>query len=163
MPIKIEITGDDAKATMAEMFKLCSGIFAAYDNPPAPADVRAAGLAMQDTPAAGPEPVSVPAPTPAPAPAPAPTSVQGPAKQNFVKNEPSPFMKFADTVIQCISEEQHTELKVLSSKFLAADPGKHRPMLRKWFDDHKVRRLSELPAAETEEFRKWLEANMNAG
>nr|DAW25923.1 MAG TPA: Protein of unknown function (DUF2497) [Caudoviricetes sp.] len=155
MPIKIEITGDNAKAIMAEMFKLCSGVFAAYDNPPAPADVQAAGLAMQDAPATAPAPAPVPAPTPAP--------TQEPAKQDFVKGEPSPFMKFADTVVQCISEEQHTELKALSSKFLTADPGKHRPMLRKWFDDHNVKRLSELPAAKADEFKKWLEANMDAG
>lgn len=153
MAIRIEITGDNAKSVMKEMFNLCNGVFSAYQNPPSAGETEAAGTALVNEP--GPKEQAAPEPAPAPA--------QEPAKQDFVKREPSPFMKFADTVVQFISEEQHTELKALSSKFLTADPGKHRPMLRKWFDDHNVKRLSELPAAKADEFKKWLEANMDAG
>lgn len=152
MAIKIEITGENAKDVMAEMFNLCSGVFAAYRNPPSVDEVKTAGMAMAQE----------PSPASAPKEEPKPENVKSPETPK-TGVEDNPFIGYAKDVVQCVSEEQHTELKALSSKFLTADPGKHRPMLRKWFDDHNVKRLSELPAAKADEFKKWLEANMDAG
>ena len=142
--IEIKITGDTANAIMNDLFVLA----AAWAKEPEKA-TEALEKAQE---------VKVPAET-----------AKAPQNETSAKSEPvSPMVKqFASpdgsNVKQCISEEQHTELKALSSKFLTADPGKHRPMLRKWFDDHNVKRLSELPAAKADEFKKWLEANMDAG
>ena len=142
--IEIKITGSTANDIMNDLF------------------VLAAAWAQESQEATGAlekaQEVKVPAET-----------ANAPKNETSAKSEPvSPMVKqFAApdgrNVKQCISEEQHTELKALSSKFLTADPGKHRPMLRKWFDDHNVKRLSELPAAKADEFKKWLEANMDAG
>ena len=166
--IEIKITGDTANAIMNDLFVLA----AAWAKEPEKAtealekaqEVKVpaeTAKAPQNETSAKSEPVS---PMVKQSASPDGSNVkQCIRKEDFGKREPSPFMKFVDTVVQCISEEQHTELKALSSKFLTADPGKHRPMLRKWFDDHNVKRLSELPAAKADEFKKWLEANMDAG
>lgn len=158
MAIRIEITGDNAKSVMKEMFNLCNGVFSSYQNPPSAEETEAAGTALVNEPE-HPEPKEQTAPAPQPE-----AKEEAAHPEEDKKGVPdNPFMGYAKDVVQCISEEQHTELKALSSKFLTADPVKHRPMLRKWFDDHNVKRLSELPAAKADEFKKWLEANMDAG
>lgn len=152
MPIKIEITGDNAKTVMQEMFNLCSGVFATYENPPTTGEVEAAGLAMEKEPETAPQ-VSAPQPKAEGAPKP---------KEEQKDTQESPFMKYAAEVTQCVTEDQHNELKGICSKFVAAN-SKNRNKLRTWLTDHKVKRLSELPESLYEEFKKWLEANENAG
>lgn len=160
MPIKIEITGDNAKTVMQEMFNLCSGVFATYENPPSAEEVKAAGAAIAEE-AKEPAPAPAPAPVSASAPAPQPEAAKAPLPEK--KGVPdNPFLVYAKDVIQCISEGQHNEIKFICGKFVAAKPD-NRKKLRAWLTEHKVKRLSELPESLYEEFKKWLEANENAG
>lgn len=76
--------------------------------------------------------------------------------------EDNPFMGYAKDVVQCVSEEQHNELKGICGQFVAAKPT-NRGKLRAWLTEHKVKRLSELPENLYEDFKKWLEANKDAG
>lgn len=151
MAIKIEITGENAKDVMAEMFNLCSGVFAAYQNPPSVDEVKTAGMAM----AQEPSPVSAPKEEPEP------ENVKSPETPK-TGVEDNPFMGYAKDVVQCVSEEQHNELKGICGQFVAAKPT-NRGKLRAWLTEHKVKRLSELPENLYEDFKKWLEANKNAG
>lgn len=151
MAIKIEITGENAKDVMAEMFNLCSGVFAAYQNPPSVDEVNTAGMAMAQE----------PSPASAPKEEPKPENVKSPETPK-TGVEDNPFMGYAKDVVQCVSEEQHNELKGICGQFVAAKPtncGK----LRAWLTEHKVKRLSEMPENLYEDFKKWLEANKNAG
>lgn len=150
MAIKIEITGENAKDVMAEMFNLCSGVFAAYQNPPSVDEVKTAGMAM----AQEPSPASVPKEEPKP------ENVKSPETPK-TGVEDNPFMGYAKDVVQCVSEEQHNELKGICGQFVAAKPT-NRGKLRAWLTEHKVKRLSELPENLYEDFKKWLEANKNA-
>lgn len=150
MAIKIEITGENAKDVMAEMFNLCSGVFAAYRNPPSADEVKTAGTVM----------VQESSPASASKEEPKPENVKPPeTPKNGV--EDNPFMGYAKEVVQCISEEQHNELKGICGQFVAAKPT-NRGKLRAWLTEHKVKRLSELPENLYEDFKKWLEANKNA-
>lgn len=151
MAIKIEITGENAKDVMAEMFNLCSGVFAAYQNPPSVDEVNTAGMAMAQE----------PSPASAPKEEPKPENVKSPETPK-TGVEDNPFMGYAKDVVQCVSEEQHTELKGICGQFVAAKPT-NRGKLRAWLTEHKVKRLSELPENLYEDFKKWLEANKNAG
>lgn len=151
MAIKIEITGENAKDVMAEMFNLCSGVFAAYQNPPSVDEVKTAGMAM----------VQEPSPASAPKKEPKPENVKSPETPK-TGGEDNPFMGYAKDVVQCVSEEQHNELKGICGQFVAAKPT-NRGKLRAWLTEHKVKRLSELPENLYEDFKKWLEANKNAG
>lgn len=151
MAIKIEITGENAKDVMAEMFNLCSGVFAAYQNPPSVDEVKTAGMAMAQE----------PSPASAPKEEPKPENVKSPETPK-TGVEDNPFMGYAKDVVQCVSEEQHTELKGICGQFVAAKPA-NRGKLRAWLTEHKVKRLSELPENLYEDFKKWLEANKNAG
>lgn len=150
MAIKIEITGENAKDVMAEMFNLCSGVFAAYRNPPSVDEVKTAGMAM----AQEPSPASVPKEEPKP------ENVKSPETPK-TGVEDNPFLGYAKDVVQCVSEEQHNELKGICGQFVAAKPA-NRAKLRTWLTDHGVKRLSELPEKLYEDFKKWLEANKNA-
>lgn len=150
MAIKIEITGENAKDVMAEMFNLCSGVFAAYQNPPSVDEVKTAGMAMAQE----------PSPASAPKEEPKPENVKSPETPK-TGVEDNPFMGYAKDVVQCVSEEQHNELKGICSRFVAAKPA-NRAKLRTWLTDHGVKRLSELPEKLYEDFKKWLEANKNA-
>lgn len=151
MAIKIEITGENAKDVMAEMFNLCSGVFAAYQNPPSVDEVKTAGMAMAQE----------PSPASAPKEEPKPENVKSPETPK-TGVEDNPFMGYAKDVVQCVSEEQHNELKGICGQFVAAKPT-NRGKLRAWLTEHKVKRLSELPENLYEDFKKWLEANKNAG
>lgn len=151
MAIKIEITGENAKDVMAEMFNLCSGVFAAYQNPPSVDEVKTAGMAMAQE----------PSPASAPKEEPKPENVKSPETPK-TGVEDNPFMGYAKDVVQCVSEEQHNELKGICGQFVAAKPA-NRGKLRAWLTEHKVKRLSELPENLYEDFKKWLEANKNAG
>lgn len=151
MAIKIEITGENAKDVMAEMFNLCSGVFAAYQNPPSVDEVKTAGMAMAQE----------PSPASAPKEEPKPENVKSPGTPK-TGVEDNPFMGYAKDVVQCVSEEQHNELKGICGQFVAAKPT-NRGKLRAWLTEHKVKRLSELPENLYEDFKKWLEANKNAG
>lgn len=151
MAIKIEITGENAKDVMAEMFNLCSGVFAAYQNPPSVDEVNTAGMAMAQE----------PSPASAPKEEPKPENVKSPETPK-TGVEDNPFMGYAKDVVQCVSEEQHNELKGICGQFVAAKPT-NRGKLRAWLTEHKVKRLSELPENLYEDFKKWLEANKNAG
>lgn len=150
MAIKIEITGENAKDVMAEMFNLCSGVFAAYQNPPSVDEVKTAGIAMAQE----------PSPASAPKEEPKPENVKSPETPK-TGVEDNPFMGYAKDVVQCVSEEQHNELKGICGQFVAAKPA-NRGKLRAWLTEHKVKRLSELPENLYEDFKKWLEANKNA-
>lgn len=150
MAIKIEITGENAKDVMAEMFNLCSGVFAAYQNPPSVDEVKTAGMAMAQE----------PSPASAPKEEPEPKNVKSPETPK-TGVEDNPFMGYAKDVVQCVSEEQHNELKGICGQFVAAKPT-NRGKLRAWLTEHKVKRLSELPENLFEDFKKWLEANKNA-
>lgn len=150
MAIKIEITGENAKDVMAEMFNLCGGVFAAYQDPPSVDEVKTAGMAI----AQEPSPVSAPKEEPKP------ENVKSPETPK-TGVEDNPFMGYAKDVVQCVSEEQHNELKGICGQFVAADPA-NRGKLRAWLTEHKVKRLSELPENLYEDFKKWLEANKNA-
>lgn len=150
MAIKIEITGENAKDVMAEMFNLCSGVFAAYQNPPSVDEVKTAGMAMAQE----------PSPASAPKEEPKPENVKSPETPK-TGVEDNPFMGYAKDVVQCVSEEQHNELKGICGQFVAAKPT-NRAKLRTWLTDHGVKRLSELPEKLYEDFKKWLEANKNA-
>ncbi|EHO63564.1 hypothetical protein [Dialister succinatiphilus] len=151
MAIKIEITGENAKDVMAEMFNLCSGVFAAYQNPPSVDEVKTAGMAMAQEPSHASAPKEEPKPENVKSPETPKTGV-----------EDNPFMGYAKDVVQCVSEEQHNELKGICGQFVAAKPT-NRGKLRAWLTEHKVKRLSELPENLYEDFKKWLEANKNAG
>lgn len=151
MAIKIEITGENAKDVMAEMFNLCSGVFAAYQNPPSVDEVKTAGMAMAQE----------PSPASAPKEEPKPENVKSPETPK-TGVEDNPFMGYAKDVVQCVSEEQHNELKGICGQFVAAKPA-NRGKLRAWLTEHKVKRLSELPENLYEDFKKWLEANKDAG
>ena len=151
MAIKIEITGENAKDVMAEMFNLCSGVFAAYQNPPSVDEVKTAGMAMAQEPSLASAPKEEPKPENVKSPETPKTGV-----------EDNPFMGYAKDVVQCISEGQHNELKGICGQFVAAKPA-NRGKLRAWLTEHKVKRLSELPENLYEDFKKWLEANKNAG
>lgn len=151
MAIKIEITGENAKDVMAEMFNLCSGVFAAYQNPPSVDEVKTAGMAMAQE----------PSPASAPKEEPKPENVKSPETPK-TGVEDNPFMGYAKDVVQCVSEEQHDELKGICGQFVAAKPA-NRGKLRAWLTEHKVKRLSELPENLYEDFKKWLEVNKNAG
>lgn len=150
MAIKIEITGENAKDVMAEMFNLCSGVFAAYQNPPSVDEVKTAGMAMAQE----------PSPASAPKEEPKTENVKSPETPK-TGVEDNPFMGYAKDVVQCVSEEQHNELKGICGQFVAAKPA-NRGKLRAWLTEHKVKRLSELPENLYEDFKKWLEANKNA-
>lgn len=151
MAIRIEITGDNAKSVMKEMFNLCSGVFSAYQNPPSVDEVKTAGMAMAQE----------PSPASAPKEEPKPENVKSPETPK-TGVEDNPFMGYAKDVVQCVSEEQHNELKGICGQFVAAKPT-NRGKLRAWLTEHKVKRLSELPENLYEDFKKWLEANKNAG
>lgn len=151
MAIKIEITGENAKDVMAEMFNLCSGVFAAYQNPPSVDEVNTAGMAMAQDPSSASAPKEEPKPENVKSPETPKTGV-----------EDNPFMGYAKDVVQCVSEEQHNELKGICGQFVAAKPT-NRGKLRAWLTEHKVKRLSELPENLYEDFKEWLEANKNAG
>lgn len=153
MAIRIEITGDNAKSVMKEMFNLCNGVFSAYQNPPSAGETEAAGTALVNEP----EPKEQAAPVQQPE---AKEEVAHPEEGK--KGVPdNPFMGYAKEVVQCISERQHNELKGVCSQFVAAKPA-NRAKLRTWLTDHGVKRLSELPEKLYEDFKKWLEANKNA-
>ncbi|WP_440253062.1 hypothetical protein [Dialister succinatiphilus] len=151
MAIKIEITGENAKDVMAEMFNLCSGVFAAYQNPPSVDEVKTAGMTMAQE----------PSPASASKEEPKPENVKSPETPK-TGVEDNPFMGYAKDVVQCVSEEQHNELKGICGQFVAAKPT-NRGKLRAWLTEHKVKRLSELPENLYEDFKKWLEANKDAG
>lgn len=151
MAIKIEITGENAKDVMAEMFNLCSGVFAAYRNPPSVDEVNTAGMAMAQE----------PSPASAPKEEPKPENVKSPETPK-TGVEDNPFMGYAKDVVQCVSEEQHNELKGICGQFVAAKPA-NCGKLRAWLTEHKVKRLSEMPENLYEDFKKWLETNKNAG
>lgn len=153
MAIRIEITGDNAKSVMKEMFNLCSGVFSTYQNPPSAEETRAAGAALVNEPEK-----AVEAP-----PHPEPKAEKEAAHlEEDKKGVPdNPFMGYAKEVVQCISENQHNELKGICSRFVAAKPA-NRAKLRTWLTGHGVKRLSELPEKLYEDFKKWLEANKNA-
>lgn len=163
MAIRIEITGDNAKAIMKEMFNLCSGVFSTYQNPPSAEETKAAGAALVDEPEKAVETPAQPEPKGQAAPAPQPEAEKEAAHpEEDRKGVPdNPFMGYAKEVVQCISEDQHNELKGICSRFVVAKPA-NRAKLRTWLTDHGVKRLSELPEKLYEDFKKWLEANNNA-
>lgn len=157
MAIRIEITGDNAKSVMKEMFNLCNGVFSSYQNPPSAEETEAAGTALVNEPE-HPEPKEQTAPAPQPE-----AKEEAAHPEEDKKGVPdNPFMGYAKDVVQCVSEEQHNELKGICGQFVAAKPT-NRGKLRAWLTEHKVKRLSELPENLYEDFKKWLEANKNAG
>lgn len=163
MAIRIEITGDNANAIMKEMFNLCSGVFSTYQNPPSAEETEAAGVSLVNEPTKAVETPSQPESKEQAAPAPQQKAEKEAAHpEEDKKGVPdNPFMGYAKEVVQCISEDQHNELKGICSRFVAAKPA-NRAKLRTWLTDHGVKRLSELPEKLYEDFKKWLEANKNA-
>lgn len=148
--IKIIITGDTAAETMKSIYELAQGVFSAYDHPPTPEEVQAAGAALHEQ---APDAVTVekaePAPPPKPAPAapkaaePKPASVSVAGGTVAAPGEDTPFSKFGN-VVKVVTAEKFEELKRLSADFLHRDPA-NRAKLAHWMKENNVSRLSELP------------------